>query len=482
MSDEKLCPACGKPNPGYPVCPHCGVDTRYKISVKWAFALCLVVLAIGGVFFSLHLATSQPIPVPISTIDPWLDYSYVLLEGVVVSGPEYQSTSMEFEIWDNSSSDFTLSKINVEIYDPAFTEMLAGKNIPKVGDRVRVFGQVRSAVTVTREIRVTSSDDIKITRMEPENTTIRRILSGWGTPESSVYKKVTVEGTVVGVDPKSSAKIYTLLDNGAEIQVYIHNGLEAYVEKSPPPFSVMDRVRITAGVSQYYGTPQLAVASYDEIEVVGRDSVESFQLWQLNENMVKRPVRVGGRIIFVEAVPEANSLKFTKRILWLENESSPRVELDEDVYKLLDNRAFIRRGTEIDFIGRVEKYSADPAGVRIQFTGPQQPELTPGTFEPPRVENFLTIGTIPRGNLVTVEGVIKETSEIKKGELPSDRLLEIEDNHGGRLTIYVPNHLWERLLEQPAKGERVKIIGKIGSALGKVAVEPGMPEDIQEVE
>ncbi|MFN4133393.1 MAG: hypothetical protein ACK4GQ_03385 [Candidatus Hadarchaeales archaeon] len=481
MSEKQLCPACGKPNPGYPVCPHCGADVTHRISMKWAFVLCLVVLVIGGAAFSLHLATSQPAPIPIAAIDPWLDYSYLLVEGKVVSGPAYQSTSVSFEIWDDSSTIFSLSKIDVEVYGSAFERIMASGEIPRVGDRVKVFGQVRSAVGVDREIRVTDFKDLKIERAEPVATTIQEILRSWGSPGSLLYKRVVVEGVVGGVDPKSSAKIYTLTDNGAEIQVYIHNGLEAYVEKMAPPFSVMDRVRITAGVSQFNETPQLAVADYDEIEVIGGENVENFQLSQLNENMRGKFVRVGGQIIFVEPVCEASSLKFSERILWLDNKESPRVRLDEDVYKLVKNKEMLRRGTQIELIGRVERFQADPARVRIQFTGPQEPELAPGFFEPPQVENFLSLNAFPRDNLVTVEGIVKENSEIKKGELPSDRLLEIEDNYGGRLTIHIPNYIWERLPDQPAKNERIKIVGKITSILGKVVVRPGMPEDIQKV-
>lgn len=476
MSEEMRCPACGKPNPGYLVCPHCGADARHRIGVKWVLAICLVVAVIGGIFFSLHLATLQPAPIPISAIDPWLDYSHLLVEGDVVSGPQYQSTSASFEIWDNSSPEYGLSKIRVEIYDPVFSVLMAEGKIPRVGERVRVFGQVRSAVGVDRELRVSGPDDLQIIPREPMSSTISEILSS---PESFLYKRVRVEGTIAGVDPKPSAKIYTLLDNGKEIQVYIHNGLESYVEKRAPPFSVMDRVRITAGVSQYHGAPQLAVARYEEIEVVGREKVENFELGQLNENMATQFVRVRGRIIFVEGVSEANSLRLSKRVLWLENEDAPRVVLDEPVYALLENRALITRGSSIDFIGRVVKYSADKAGVRIQFVGPQALEVSPGSFEPPEVENFLMLSAADRDRVVSVEGVVKDNFEMKRRGLPSDRLLEIEDNYGGRVVIYVSNFIWERLLQPPVRGDRVRAVGVVTTRIpGKVAVQPGLPEDI----
>ena len=479
MTEEKRCPACGKPTAGYVPCPHCGADPRTSITMKFALVVCVIVLGFGAVFYLMHLATSDVIPTPISSIDPnWMDYSYVWIDGVVSAGPQYSQGSVTFDVYDGSEGSFgTMEEgtIPVEYYNP--TE----NTIPTVGDHVQAFGQLRAPVGGDKELRVSFSSDIYITKAQAVDTTISNILSTWDAASSLQFKRVRVEGTITGIRPLSSAKIYTLSDSGEELELYVHNGLEEFVEKRPIGLNVLDRVRVTTGLSQYSGSPQLSLADFDELEIIGSENVQEVPIQSLNDNFVENMVKVSGKIVFVEAKGGGSDLEILERVLLLDNVYNPSVIASEGTLELLsdNDRALVKRGTTIGLVGEVQRYGGS---VRVEWLGPQVPTLASGSYEPPSVENFLTITSDNQNELVTVVGNVYAVSEISVGWLPSHRILTLQDNLGGSVWVYIPNFLYERMQSPPSVGQTIKVIGKVTSASGyPVVVQPGVIEDVQRV-
>lgn len=480
---EKICPACGKPTAGYVPCPHCGADTRTRITIKLAMLLCAIVLAFGVVYFAMHLSTIEPQPTAIASIDSWMDYSYVWLEGAVSYGPQYSSTSISFEIYDGSGTTIDDSSIRVEVYDPAFKDLINENKVPRVGDNVKLFGQLRVYLDGSTEVRVSLSEDLQLTRaVQPLETTIAELKTSWGTDQSLMFSRVTLEGTVTGIRPLSSAKIYTLEDNTTgvtkELEMYIHNGLETYIENEQLDLEVLQRVRVSAGVSQYRGTPQLAISDFDEITVIGSWSPIEVPLGSVDMTMFNNFVKVGGKIIFVEVVGESDSLGIQERYLWLDNKYNPIIQIDEDVYKLLSDNTEeqMRRGATIELVGRVYSYGTE---VRIKFIGPQEPSLQPGAYEPTLVENFAAIGSDNMDDLVTVRGIITYVENVARGQLPSDRRFTLEDNFGGNIKIWVPNTLYERMVDPTEVGDEIQVVGKVLTSGGIIAVQPGVLDDLQ---
>jgi len=476
MTEEKICPACGKPTGGYIPCPHCGVDPRVKISIKHVWIFCMVVLGIGGGFFFLHLATSTVSPLPIASIDSWLDYSYAWIEGIVISGPKYDSTSFSFEVYDGSSQIEEEATINVEVYSPAFEELMAKNKIPRVGDNVLIFGQLRAPVGEDKEINLSFSEDLQITEASPENTTITEIRNSWGTDSSLLYHRVTVEGTITGINPYSSSKIYYISDGSSEIEVYLHNGLEAYVEKQSPPMQVLDRVRITAGLSRYINEPQLTVADYDEIEVLSRENIPEVSLSNINENYVDNYVQVSGQIIFVEMEGTQTDLEIQERTVWLDNIENPKITVDEDIFELLsrENQTKIKRGAQLSLIVKVKSTSS------LTWVGPQTPTIENGEYTPPVIENFSQIDSNDVGQLVTLTGKVSEAASYSAGQdLPPHWTCSLQDNFGGTVTVYIPNFIYERLVTPPEEGDTLRIVGKVTNAEVGLVVQPGVMDDVE---
>lgn len=476
MTEEKRCPACGKPTAGYVPCPHCGADPRNSITLKFAAVICVIILGFGAVFYLAYLTTSEAAPTAISSIDSWIDYSYVWVNGVVSSGPNYGSGVASFEIYDNSAERLEDATLPVEYYDPV------DNTVPTVGDQIMAFGQLRAPVGGDKELRISFPSDIQLTRAEPVATTISDIMSTWDTsdPLSSpwIFKRVTLTGTVTGVRPLSSAKIYTLTDGVSDIELYVHNGRET-LENRSLGLNVLDVVTVTSGLSQYSGSPQLVLASFDELQVVSSENAPEVEIQSVNENMIDNVVRVGGKILFVETKGSGSDLEFSERVLSLDNIYNPNVSVSEDLLDLMsdNDKALVKRGTTIELVGDVQRYGSS---VRVAWVGPQSPTLTSGSYEPPSVDNFLAITSDNLNELVTITGSVTAESEISVGWLPSHWLLTLQDNLGGSVSVYLPNFLYERMESPPAVGDTIEVVGKVTSISGhSLVVQPGVIDDVQ---
>jgi len=477
MTEEKICPACGKPTAGYVPCPHCGADPKNRMSLKPAMIICVIALCLGAVFFVMHVRTAGAQPMLISDIDRWQDYNYVWIKGTVTSGPTLSPTTLVIYVQDDSGAN----PLRVEIYDPAIKTLIAENRVPTVGADATIFGQLRVFIDGSMELRVSKSSDVTAIKTQAIETSIPEILDSWSTRQGlEYYRQVTLEATIVNLRPLSSAKIYTLEDNsGNTIEMYVHNGL-MYLENKTFDFRLLQRLRITAGASNYTTTPQLALSDYDDIEVIDTQSPIQVSLDNIDSTLVNEFVRVSGKVMFVEMMGESGSLLAESYNIWLDNQYNPRVLLDGDVYKLLSDNARqqLKRGAAAELTGKVSRYGAT---FKIDLLGPPDLSLQSGTYEPPPVENVATIGISNLDNLVKVEGEIISEENIFRGLLPSDHEFVLQDMFGNNIKLFVTNTLYERMSYPPIVGDNVRVVGKVIQRGSWMAVQPGMLSDIEEV-
>ena len=131
-----------------------------------------------------------------------------------------------------------------------------------------------------------------------------------------------------------------------------------------------------------------------------------------------------------------------------------------------------------ELVGRVSKSAGQ---FQIEFTGSQVPSLENGTYEPALIENVATIDTSLLNDFVTIQGRIIENSEVGRATLPSDWEFVLRDNLGESVRIWVPNTLYERMLDPIAVGDDVKVVGKVIYRAGGISVQPGVPSDVVKV-
>ncbi len=426
--------------------------------MTWVWLTCAMLAALGVAALVMHSRASVEEPTSISEIDPWMDYSYGWVEGTVTSGPLYGRNYISFSVCDFSSDDLERSTVEVRAYSPVSEELLASGAVPRVGDRVKVFGQMRVSSEKDKMITVSLAGDLRITPSEPVTSTPSGILRR----SDLLFRRVTVEGTVTGMRATGSAYVYYLSDGTGEVQLYVPKGLEAYVERGPLGVEALDRVRVSGGVSAYKGTPQLNIARFSDIEVIGRENVQRVGLAELTENMIGSYVRVFGRIILSESVGTATSLKIVKRVLWLDAKDLPRVHIDEEVFQGLsrDVRDALVRGSRVELVGKVERRDGKLA---VTFVGPQTPTIEEGVFMPPAV---VSLEGLADEDLALVSGTVVGVEERPKGLLPPDRILTVGTDPGS-VRVLIPNFVWERLVDVPGEGDRITAVGKISEVGGE---------------
>lgn len=262
--------------------------------------------------------------------------------------------------------------------------------------------------------------------------------------------------------------------------MYAHKGL-AYLGENQPELKLLQVVRVTAGAGEYANTPQITPSSYSEIEVIDNELPIEVSIENLDNTLIDEFVKVSGKIVFVEMYGETDTLEVESRYLWLDKSDNPRIEIAEDVYEFLpkSTRDQVKRGATVELVGRVFQYAGD---LRIELSGP--PELTVESFEnytPSSVDNVATIDSSLLDNFVTIRGTMISYENVARVGLPDDREFVLQDNLGENIGVWIPNTVYERMIEPPAIGEKVWVVGKVIQRVGEIQVQPGLPSDVWKV-
>ena len=244
--EEKTCPDCGKPMGELTVCPSCGADLTKRTTHKFALIICIAALVAGLVYYYTAVVTGEYL-IKIGDIDEDYNYAYVWIEGTVSSGPLYRIyPSVRLDFWVDDGT----GEIRVRAYSDKAENLAVGDKVPGIGDYVKLFGWVRVEEYGTR-IDLQTVEKFELIRRPARDSTIHDVISNY---PDSMYDVVTVEGTVVNFSSLSvgAADLYTLKDEetGELIQMYVHAGLD-HLGGERPDMSLMTKLRVTAGVSEY---------------------------------------------------------------------------------------------------------------------------------------------------------------------------------------------------------------------------------------
>jgi RecJ-like exonuclease len=287
-----------------------------------------------------------------------------------------------------------------------------------------------------------------------------------------------VEGTITGVTPYYTAKLYTLEDDQISLGLYVHNGL-VYADNRTLNLNLLQRVRVTAGISKW---GNLSLRSYDNIEVIENGIPLSVDIEDIQENLDGKIVELDGKIIFVELEGKDTSRRLTLsgRRIWLNGSDNPPIWLSGSVYKLLSEgtQKLLRRGSTVtDLQGKVEW-----AKFEVEFYGIPEPELMGGEYEPPFVENTAEITRENKNDFVTVQGeVVNIENDYAGADVPNHKKLVLEDELGGTIEIWIQNIVYERLPDPPSIEDTVRVVGKVVEREGEIQLQPGVPNDVVEV-
>jgi hypothetical protein len=172
----------------------------------------------------------------------------------------------------------------VRAYDATTLTLLAMENqrlaensstpkYPAVGDIVTLRGnlRVKASGEFVGEFRMLilqfPEGVLKIVRPAATPLTIKQVVENMD--NFPLYQRLQVEGKIISTSDPGWAKVFNLYDmnSGAEMSLVLPNVLNYF--GTPVQLDIGDLLRAKGAIQSYYGTPQLCVASWDDLEVIG---------------------------------------------------------------------------------------------------------------------------------------------------------------------------------------------------------------------
>lgn len=238
LSEETLCPSCGRFVGAYEKCPYCGAALHKRMSL-----LIWKRIAVGGTILGLLLmwfAATRMTPslVQIGEIQETYNNAQVTIRGTVVDRRlDPERGSIMLTVADESGA------IGARSFN-ALPEFEKLGNVPKVGDRIEAVGTIQIDAVYGTSLNLALPHRLKVMGAKPAvKTEIARLRA------ADVYNRVTVTGMVkypvrfgkatitdrvndlvVALDPRNlGAKIPELkTGEGVEVTGVIISGVEGY--------------------------------------------------------------------------------------------------------------------------------------------------------------------------------------------------------------------------------------------------------------
>jgi len=272
-------------------CPYCGAKVPKRLSfrlLKWGG----LTIAVVGILFlcvdvrGLHLLTKPPYQVNISDLyldnAPTMNMAQVIMTGKATFVKFYDDTrflGMFLVDPENENAD-----VFIRAYDATTLDLIKQENerlaagsseprFPAVGDIVTLRGNLRVRASGQRTggfrmlILMYADGLLEIDRPEATPVSIENIISN---PENfEEYQRVQVEGKIVDNYDLGWAQVVVIyeMDTGAELNIMFPQVLNMFGQGLSA--KIGDTVRVKGAIQYYYTTPQLWLASWDDLEVIG---------------------------------------------------------------------------------------------------------------------------------------------------------------------------------------------------------------------
>ncbi|MEM3401957.1 MAG: hypothetical protein QW179_00305 [Candidatus Hadarchaeales archaeon] len=287
--EEVYCPKCKRYVGTLEKCPYCGAKVPKRLSfrlLKWG-GLALAVL--GILFLYVDVRTTHLIvegPHGIRVADLYLDnastlnFAQAVMTGKATFVKYYEDTKflgMYIADPENENAD-----VFVRAYDATTKFLLKLENERlRAGDNTPKFPALGDIVTLRGNLRVRASREkagefrmlivqypegfLEINRPEAIPVKIEQIALH---PENfPQYSRLMVTGKIIGKSDLGWALVLTLLEpeTGAELNVMLPKVLWQFGELQA---RIGDVITVKGAIQLYYTTPQLWVASWDDLRVI----------------------------------------------------------------------------------------------------------------------------------------------------------------------------------------------------------------------
>ncbi|MEM1689596.1 MAG: hypothetical protein QXX33_03655 [Candidatus Hadarchaeales archaeon] len=288
-SEEVFCPNCKRYVGTLEKCPYCGSKVPKRLSfrlLKWGG---LSVAVLGVLFLcadvrGLHIIAKQPYQIAISDLfkenATLMNMGQAVLTGKATFVKFYEDTNfLGMYLVDPENSE---ASIFIRAYDATTKALirLESERLAK-GSPIPAFPAVGDIVTVRGSLRVRAVGDkanqfqmlivqypegfLKIERPAGRKVRIHDVVHF---PENfTEYERLEVTGKVISIDDLGFAKNLTLyeVETQESMNIMIPKFLERFGGAYP---AIGAKITVSGALQSYYGTPQLWVASWEDIKVI----------------------------------------------------------------------------------------------------------------------------------------------------------------------------------------------------------------------
>lgn len=285
--EEVICPKCRRYVGSLERCPYCKarVPTRLPVRIlKWG-GLALAIFGILFLYVDLHttrIIVKETPKVYIHDLTPMMNYANVYITG--------KATFVKFYDYDNTLGmyicdlDNENAEIYVRIYDTETKRLIEMEKqrlaqnspdpkFPAAGDILTVRGTPVVRGGATEEggfmmFRVQFAEGLQIERPTAAENTIENMVSNLGNFRE--YQRLEIENAkIIDSRETSWATILTIYEMGTEAETSLVLPTVMTRFGRTLQAKIGDTVRVSGALSEYFGAPQLYIASWDDLEVIG---------------------------------------------------------------------------------------------------------------------------------------------------------------------------------------------------------------------
>lgn len=448
------CPSCGRFAGPYATCPYCGAHLQGRTSLRM-LKIVAVILAVAGLGALWLASTRVQAPlIQIGQIGGMMNMAYVRVEGLVTKGPDYdvQGEGLSFTVNDDTG------ELRISAYRTDARELIAMGNIPSVGDRISVAGNVRVREDFTA-MYINAPELLQITRPAAEDAQIGQL------SPLDIGRRVRVRGQAREVySPYPGLILISLRDSTGEVSVVVS---ESLLQLTGPlaPITTGNSLEVTAAVSLYGDTVQLIPASTADLVLLSGDTIlaAAREIGTLTSSNTGQWVQVQGQI--VESNPFSSGVKFT-----LDDGSGQIVLLIWDsVFRRVPYSNTLDVGAQVKVQGSLSEYKGElelvpevAADLAILVAAPPPEELVVDALSPSDV-----------GRMVTLRGVVGPAQPFSSG------VRYTLSDGTGEITLL----LWSNVVaEAPAglgAGAEIRVLGQIAEYKGTLEIVPRRGSDLE---
>jgi len=290
--EEVFCPKCKRYVGTLEKCPYCMAKVPKRLAfrlLKWG-GLAVAVLGVLFLYIDVrgpHILAKNPYVISVG--DTYkenavtMNFGQVIMTGKATFVKYYddmRSLGMFLTDLDNENQDIFIRAYDVTtftLFDMEKTRLNENSPVPKfpaVGDNVTLRGnlRVRASAAQAGEFRmlyIQYPEAVLNIERQTDKTPVSIAQINANPDNFKLYQRIQIEGKIISTGDLGWAIPLNLyeMSTGAEASVMVPNILNQFGRTLTA--KVGDLVRVKGAIQYYYGTPQIWLASWDDLEVIG---------------------------------------------------------------------------------------------------------------------------------------------------------------------------------------------------------------------